>query len=162
METDISQIILKDFLTSSSTTIRKMTKQINLMIWKKNFSDITQKAKLNEMIVKMTYERDKRQGYLDCVTLEMLSLVLDEQFFVNSNLLRKRGYVSVSDFVKGEKLIIEKRGLYKKFPYSITDVLKKGLADKTVGYLDDVRVSYSDVKKSIDDQKVVKTLIKTL
>ena len=105
------------------------------------------------------------QGRLDCVKLEMINMILEDNSLISSSLISKAGYDSVVDFVFFESKKIFDRNLYRDNPFSIEELLKVGEHADDLALssgLKPKKLNYQDLKESIKNKKIVKTLIKTL
>lgn len=156
MDTEKARSYLKTFLEVSEIQISIKESAIKRKNSWKRILDRSKISAVNAKIMELIEEKHKIQGRLDCVRLEMLDMILDEPSLVSDKLLAKKGYSSVTEFVRHEKENIELRGLYKKYPCSIETIL--GIA-VDVGSCE--KVTKNDVKAAVD-AKNVKIMTKSL
>lgn len=121
--------------------------------------NLIKKDDSNIKFMRLVEEKNKIQGNLDCVRLEILDILLDDPSLISDTFLVKKGYESISDFVKNEKEKIELRGLYKEYPFSIEKILEIALESEEDIYKP--VVTKGDVLSSVNI-KNVKTMIKFL
>ncbi len=163
-----AQSCLKTFLEVSKIVIDERNREIRGLERQKAVSESGRKSILNERISVIVREREKVQGRLDSVRLEMLDMILDDPSLISPRTIAKKGCDSVASFVKKEKESIELRGSYRENPYSISDVLSIALANEkekmSFSLFDEGQkeVTKDDIKSAVNSEKVVKTMIKTL
>lgn len=167
MDSKKAQSCLKTFLEVSKIQIGERNSEIRGLERQKAIAEVGRKSLLNERISVIIRERDKVQGRLDSVRLEILDMILDNPSLVSDKLIQRKGYSSIVDFVKGEKETIELRGLHEENPCSIAEVLNIGLSsqkDEGFSLFEErqTEATESDVKSAVNDRKVVKTMIKSM
>ena len=164
MESKKAQSCLKTFLEVSKIQIDLRQNQINKILQRRDYQQDDNRSTVKVLVE----ERDRIQGNLDSVRLEILDMIAKDNSLISSKLLRKKEYSSVSEFISFEKTIIEDRGLFKKYPCSIEEVLNSGLSsnvvkEETIFTKKDIeKASESDVVNAVSSEKIIKTMIKTL
>lgn len=131
MESNKAKSCLQTFLEVSKVQIDMRNDSIRRKNSFKKWLDTERKSDINREIEVLVDERNKIQGRLDSVRLEILDMVLDNPSLISPRLLAKKGCSSVVEFVKQEKEIIEIRGLAEQYPCSIAEVLNIGLSAKS-------------------------------
>lgn len=171
MDSKSAQMCLKTFLEVSKIQIENMDKTIKNKNNMKRFFDSSKKTVVNEEIDRLIEEREKTLGRLDSVRLEVLDILSSNPFLVSEEVIVKRRCGTALDLIEREKAKIEERGLYKKYPCSINEVLAVAL-NSQVGE-DKISVSLFDLprkEESVSDdmilssvnQKNVKLMIKSM
>ena len=128
MEQKKAQSCLKTFFEVSKIQIDKRDKDIQRKIKLKRFLDVKKKSEINREIEIIVEERNRIQGQLDCVRLEVLDMMLDRLDLVTEEMIVKKQCANALEFIKQEKEDIELRGMYKLYPCSIEEVLNVGLS----------------------------------
>lgn len=170
MDSKSAQRCLKTFLEVSKIQINNRERTIKNKTNMKKLFDSSKKSMVNEEIGQLVEERDRIQGRLDSVRLEVLNILSSNPFLVPEEVIVKKQRGTALDLIEREKAKIEERGLYKKYPCSINEVLTVALNSE----FGDDRISFSlfDSKKekkvtenmilSSVNQKNVKMMIKSM
>ena len=163
-----AQSCLRTFLEVSQMQIDEREREIRKKERFKRFFDVSKKSEINKETEILGLEKNRIQGRLDSVRLEILSMLVDRLDLVTEEMIVSRQCSNALDFIKKEKEAIELRGLYRDYPCSILEVLNCGLSAQTTS------VSFSlfdepvkkeanedDVKASVS-LKNVKIMIKSM
>jgi len=167
MESKQARNYLKIFLEVSQIQINIRDKAINGRESFKKFLSNDRKVEAEKKIKSLKLERDRIEGRLDSVRLEILDMIVDKPDLVSDEILSKKNYSSVSEFIAKEKEKIEERGLYKKHPYSISEILDialtTGINEMNILVFENQQLesTSSDVKAAVDS-KNVKTMFKSM
>ena len=151
MDTEKAKSCLKTFLEVSEIQISIRDGAIKRKNSMKRIMDSEGRKRANTKIMELTKEKNKLQGQLDCVRLEILDMILDDPSLISSKMLEKKGCSSVTEFVKREKESIELRGLYSEYPFSISKIL-----EIAIGSSEEYKpkVTPNDVKSTVDTKNV--------
>lgn len=170
-----SQMILKQFLEVSDIQIKNSEDKIkkakyklfleNILMLRGGVtlvSDKEQSLKTRLGIVKEY--KDIVTGRRDSVALEMLDIISKNANMVSDKVLEIAGCSSVDELVEVKRLGIMRRGLYEKHPYTIAELLENLIIDKELPDFCEERetVTDTDVKNSVNSEKVIKMMIKTM
>lgn len=169
MDSKKAQSCLKTFLEVSKIQIDIRNKSIKRKNMFKSYMEVSRISQVNEEITALIEERDRIQGKLDSVKLEMLDMIEENPNLVSGKLLSKKGYTSVGEFIKEERESIAMRNLARWNPFGISDVLDIALKNqgteidfsRSLFDKPQTEVYKSDITAAVDT-KNVKTMIKTL
>lgn len=151
MDTEKARCYLKTFLEVSEIQIGIREGAIKRKTSMKRIFDSEGKRRANVKIMELIEEKHQIQGRLDCVRLEMLDMILENPSLISEKMLVKKGCSSVTEFVKREKENIELRGLYSKYPFSISQILEIAMSSSEEYK---PKVTPGDVKATIDTKNV--------
>lgn len=171
MDSKSAQRCLKTFLEVSKIQINNKDRAIKDKTNMKRLFDSAKKTVVNEEIDQLVEERDKIQGRLDSVRLEVLDILSSDPFLVPEEIIVKKRCGTALDLIEREKAKIEERGLYKQYPCSINEILTVALN----GHVMEDKISFSlfDSPKKVEtvsedmilssvNQKNVKIMIKSM
>lgn len=128
MEQKKAQSCLRTFLEVSQIQIDEKEKEIRRKERFKKFLDVSKKSEINREMERLNSEKNKIQGRLDSVRLEILSMLVDRLDLITEDMIVSRRCSNALEFIKQEKEDIELRGMYKYYPCSIAEVLNVGLS----------------------------------
>jgi len=161
MEIKKARSCLKNFLKISEQQIKEKTKMIKKKEATKDLFDASKKTKINSEISSLTSEINQIQGRLDSVRLEILDMILANPKLISDSIIAKKHCCSYIDFAKKEGEKIYRRGLYKKYPYTIKEAMNSVFDDYKDIYVSPIQATDEDVIAAVTS-KNIKIMNKTM
>lgn len=121
--------MLKTFFKVSNLRINDFDRSIRGYSLLNAFSNSKRISANNGKIQDLILERNRVQGRLDSVKLEILNMLMNNPKLCDVKDLKKKGFEDIFELVEEETERIKVRGLYFDNPCSVKDVLVQGVTE---------------------------------